>query len=205
MIFGLTGGIASGKSTVSRTFIKNNIPIIDADIIARQVVEPGTDGLHSIVEMFGSEMLLPDDTLNRAKLAELVFSHPDLKLRQESMNALNSLMAPLIQEERARQLNKLRADGHSIVGYDASLICENGHADRYRPLIVVHCPQDMQVARLMSRNGLTKQQSMDRISAQMPLDAKLDLANYIIYTWFSIQESIFQTEMVIKQLKSSIK
>jgi dephospho-CoA kinase len=205
IIFGLTGGICSGKSKVSLTFVKSGIPMVDADLIARQVVEPGTDGLHSIVEMFGSEMLLPDGTLNRAKLADLVFSNPDARLRQESMNALNSLMAPLIQEESTRQLNKLQADGHPIIGYDAALIIEMGNADKYRPLVVVVCSRKSQVERMMSRNGLTREQAMDRINAQISVEQRAKFADYIIYTEGSIEDSIKQTERIIGILKQQEK
>jgi dephospho-CoA kinase len=199
--FGLTGGIASGKSTVSKTFQKHGIPMVDADVVARQVVEPGHYGLDGIVDLFGHDILLGDGTLNRIKLGELVFSNPDMTLRTTSMAALNSLMAPLITQESARQLSKLHDEGHPIVGYDAALICEMGNADKYRPLIVVACSRAAQVARLMSRNSLTREQAMDRISAQMPVEQRAKMANFVIHTEGSIEDSIKQTEACITLLK----
>lgn len=203
--FGLTGGIASGKSTVSKTFQKHGIPMVDADQIARQVVGPGTEGLLCIVEKFGSEILLDDGGLDRAKLGELVFSNPDANVRALSMAVLNSLMGPLIIQESAVQINKLHADGHPIVGYDAALICEMGNADKYRPLVVVYCPQEMQLDRLMSRNSLTREQAMDRISSQMSPEIKAHMADHVIYTWGTVEDSIKQTELYIEILKQKIK
>lgn len=199
--FGLTGGIASGKSTVSRTILSYGIPVVDADVVAREVVEPGTDGLNSIVDMFGETMLLPDGTLDRVKLGELVFSNPDMQLRRQCMMSLNSLMAPLIQEESTRQINKLHAQGHSLVCYDAALIVEMGNADRYRPLVVVMCSPEEQLKRLMSRNSLTREAAMDRISTQMPVWKKIEVADHLINTNGAMDSSIRQTEAVIKKLR----
>lgn len=200
MIFGLTGGICSGKSTISKTFQRYGIPMVDADIVARQVVEPGTPGLATIVDVFGTDMLLADGTMNRTKMSEQVFSNPDLVLRKRLMSRLNAIMAPLVQEESLRQLNKLRDQGHPIVGYDAALICEMGNADRYRPLIVVYCPTDAQCSRLMSRNTLTRERAMDIISVQLPIEDKARLADRVIYTWGTIEQSVLQTEHCIDWL-----
>jgi dephospho-CoA kinase len=199
--FGLTGGIASGKSTVSKTFQSHGIPMVDADLITRQVVDLGTPGLAAITNVFGPEILLPDGMLNRVKLGSIVFSHPNLEVRKACMSTLNGIMAPLIEEESARQLNKLRDEGHPLVGYDAALICEMGNADKYRPLIVVACSRRSQVARLMSRNSLTEAEAMDRIAAQMSPEQRVHLADYTIYTEGSIEDSVAQTENLIEILK----
>ena len=199
--FGLTGGICCGKSTVTKTFLSHGIPVVDADLIARQVVEPGTFGLKSIADLFGLEMLLSDGTLDRAKVAELVFNNPDLEIRRRCMEALNNLMGPLIQEEGDAQIRRLHSYGHPIIGWDAALIIETGHVDKFRPLIVVSCPQVIQIERLMLRNGLTRQQAMDRINAQMPVEDKVKLADYVIDTSGTIDNSIAQTEIIIQKLK----
>jgi dephospho-CoA kinase len=198
---GLTGGICCGKSTVSKTLIKHNIPVVDADIVARQVVEPNTYGLKEITYHFGSEVLESDGSLNRSKLGEKVFSEPNLKARGYYMHLLNSIMGPLIQEESTAQINKLHAQGHNIVCYDAALIAEMNNADKYRPLIVVSCPIDIQLARLMKRNNLTHEQAMDRISIQMSLEQKVAMADYVIDTTGTIESSIKQTELIIEKLK----
>lgn len=197
--FGLTGNIAMGKSTVTKTLRAHNIPVVDADIVARQVVEPGADGLAQIVESFGQEYLLEDGTLDRIKLGNLVFTNKDKR------NVLNHIMSPLLNDESSLQIKKLHDDGHEIVGWDAALLCENGNADRYRPLIVVHCTQEQQLERLMKRNNLTQEQAMNRIESQMPVAKKIAMANYIIDTSGSIEYSIKQTENVYLCLKIELR
>lgn len=194
--FGLTGGIACGKSTVTKTFRANNIPMVDADIVARQVVEPGTYGLSVIVRTFGKEYLNADGTLYRTKLGKLVFDD------NAARRVLDKIMAPLITTESQTQLASLHSQGNYIVGYDAALICEMGNSEKFRPLIVVHCPRDAQVSRLMSRNNLTRAEAMARIEAQMPLEKKVRLADYQIDTSGTIEQSISQTEIIIHNLRA---
>src|ERR1700676_3581607 len=146
---GLTGGICCGKSTISKTFVKHNLPVVDADLITRQLVVPGSLGLRSVVHYFGTDILLPDGNLDRAKLAEIVFNNA------HQLDKLNKITQPLIEEEATNQITKLHNDGNQIVIYDAAILIESGNADRYRPLIVVSCPREEQIARLMKRNGLT--------------------------------------------------
>ena len=152
--FGLTGGIASGKSTVTKTFRAHGIPMVDADIVARQVVEPGTQGLEAVISAFGSEYRQEDGTLDRTGLGRLIFSD------RTARHQIDMIMLPLINQESDRQIQKLHDDGLLIVGYDAALICEMGNAEKFRPLIVVHCPRDTQLARLMSRNSLTQAEAV---------------------------------------------
>lgn len=193
--FGLTGGIASGKSTVTRTFRAYGIPMVDADIVARQVVEPGTPGLQLVISKFGDQYLQSDGTLDRIGLGKLIFADKDAR------NSINKIMLPLIGAESAAQLKKFHEAGHVIVGYDAALICEMGNCEKFRPLIVVHCPRDMQVARLMSRNNLTAAEAMFRIEAQMAVENKIALADYTIDTSGTIEYSIKQTEEIIQRLR----
>lgn len=195
IIFGLTGGIACGKSTVTKTFRDHDIPIVDADVVARKVVEPGTTGLNSIISTFSADMLQADGTLDRAKLGKLAFSNAD------AMAKLNHIMAPLIDEETNKQIRLLRLAGHRLIGYDAALICEMGNADRYRPLIVVYCSRDTQIERLMKRNNLTREDAVARVDAQMPVEQKAHMADYLIYTWGSVEESCIQTEYLVKILQ----
>lgn len=194
--FGLTGGIASGKSTVTKTFKAHGIPMVDADIVAREVVKPGTKGLKIIVDTFGEEYLLEDGNMNRPMMAELVFKDKD------KLKIMDKIMLPLIREESARQINNFHYCGHSIVGYDAALIVEMGNAKVYDLLIVVHCRLEQQLERLMRRNGLTEAQAMSRINAQSSVAQKLELANYAIDTSGTIEESIAQTEKIIRILKT---
>lgn len=196
--FGLTGGIASGKSTVTRTIRAHGIPIVDADVVAREVVEVGKPAWGFIRSMFGHEYLNEDETLNRTKLAALVFSN------EQAMYNMNAIMGPLISGESDYQINQLHKAGHEIVGYDAALICEMGNADKYRPLIVVACKQETQLARLMKRNCLTEAEAMSRIEAQMPTDKKIAMADWVIYTDGTVEQSISETEFFIGQLKVKV-
>lgn len=195
MVVGLTGGICSGKSTVSKTFIKHNFPIVDADIVARQVVEVGSFGWSAIKCSFGTNYLNEDETVNRTKLGELVFNN------KVSMYTLNAIMKPLIEIEVTKQIKKLYLSGHSIIIYDGALIIESGNANKYRPLIVVACKAETQLARLMSRNSLTNAEAMARIDAQMTVGLKMSMADYVIDTEGTIEDSIKQTERIISYLQ----
>lgn len=195
--FGLTGGIASGKSTVTKTFRAHNIPIVDADIVSREVVEVGSPGLQSVIDCFGSDYLTDEKTLDRVKLSSLVFHDA------EAMRQINSIMGPLIAHESARQIDALHDEGSLIVGYDAALICEMGLAKKYSPLIVVACPREMQLQRLMKRNSLNEDQANARINAQMSAEDKIKLADYVIDTSGEMVSSVNQTIKIIEQLKSS--
>lgn len=193
---GLTGGIGSGKSTVSKTFLKHNIPIVDADIVAREVVVVGSPGWGMIRSVFGYEVLNEDDTLNRAKLGELVFSD------NAAMCQLNEIMKPLIEQESIRQINALHYQGNDIVVYDAALIIEQGNADKFRPLVVVACPKEMQLDRIMKRNGVSREAAMSRINAQLSVEDKIKAADYVVDTSGTLEYSIEQTEAIIKIFKS---
>ena len=199
--FGLTGGIACGKSTVTKTFRKHGIPLVDADLVARQVVEPGTKGYFQVLNAFGSDFFNDDMTLNRTKLGELVFAEAT------AMKKINDIMGPLIHDEATTQI--VRWHSHLaeqkkpvIVGYDAALICEQGTHKGFKPLIVVACPKEIQLERLMKRNQLTKAQAEARINAQMPVEEKIKFADFVIDTSKEIEYSKLQTEAVIKHLRS---
>ncbi len=196
--FGLTGGIASGKSTVTKTFRAAGIPMVDADQVARQVVAPGSYGLNAIVDAFGTQYLLPDGNLDRVNLAKLVFAD------KEALRRIDKIMLPLINAESNAQIKKLHENGNLLVGYDAALICEMGNCEKFRPLIVVHCPRDTQIARLMSRNSLTRDEAVLRIDAQMPVEKKMSLADYLIDTSGTIENSVNQTKNIIEILRKRV-
>jgi len=193
--FGLTGGIACGKSTATKTFRECSIPMVDADVVARQVVEPDKEGWALIKQNFGTKHFNTDGTLNRASLANLVFTD------KSAMDKLNKIMAPLINTESAFQIQKLHSQGHRIVGYDAALICEMGNADKYRPLIVVSCTEENQIARMMKRNQVTREEAMARIASQMPVHEKVKMATYVINTNGEIEESVLQTKTIVRFLR----
>lgn len=200
--FGLTGGIACGKSTVTKTFRKHGIPLVDADMVARQVVEPGTKGYFQVLNAFGADFFNEDMTLNRAKLGELVFTEA------AAMKKINDIMGPLIYDEATTQIVRWHAyleeqKKPTIVGYDAALICEQGTYKYFKPLIVVSCPKEIQLARLMKRNTLTKEQAEARINAQMPVEDKIKHADFVIDTSREIEYSVLQTEAIIKHLRAT--
>jgi len=193
--FGLTGGIACGKSTVTKTMRAEGYPIVDADVVARQVVEPGTPGLTSMIETFGTEYLQDDGSLNRTKLGTLVFSDKSARTQ------LDYLMLPLINDEATSQIKKLHDEGNLIVGYDAALICEMGHVELYRPLVVVECREDTQIERLVKRNTLTRAEAVARIEAQMPVKNKIAMADFVINTDGLIVQSVEQTKKVLHHIR----
>lgn len=196
MLFGLTGGIACGKSTITRTFRNNSIPMVDADVVARQVVEPGRLGYRMLSSYFGKDYFFPDGSLDRAKLGATVFAD------KQAMKALNSIMAPLIDDLSTYQFEAYFKEGYNLVGYDAALLIENGNADNFRPLIVVSCPPELQIERLIKRNNLTGEQAKARIDAQLSLTEKVKLADFVIDTSGTMENSMLQTMNIIKVLKS---
>jgi len=172
---GLTGGIASGKTTVVQLFQELGAEIIDADDIAHQVVEPGREGLERIKEHFGSSMLTAKGRLERARLAEAVFADP------VCLEKLNSLLHPLIVQQITERLENLRLfDFGGVAIVDVPLLFECGWQGMFDRSIVVYCEPDMQLRRLMNRSGLDAVQAAARLAAQMPLCEKKALADFII-------------------------
>lgn len=189
MIIGLTGGIACGKSTVSTYLRQKGIPVVDADVVARQVVEPGSVGLQQIVECFGRQYLHPDGTLNRAMLGERVFSEPDARKQ------LNQITGPLILAELKQQL-QVQAP---VIVLDAALLLEE---DAYRQLVdvvwVVHVTPEVQLERLMARNHFTLQQAEARIASQMPESQRLLLADAVIDNNGSTADTYEQVDALLQ-------
>jgi dephospho-CoA kinase len=173
-LFGLTGGLASGKSTVAARFRAQGLPVIDADLLAREVVAPGSEGLAAVVKAFGDEVLLPDGSLDRPKVADLVFNAPDKR------RLLNSIVHPRIGALTAARVAALAAAGETLACYEAALLVENGVVEAFRPLVVVAVPEDVQLARAMVRDGATEEQVKARLAAQLPLSATVAAADFVI-------------------------
>lgn len=174
---GLTGSIAVGKSFVASVFAELGCHVLDADQTARDVVLPGTPGLKAIAETFGNEMVQPDGTLDRRRMATVVFADEEKRL------LLNSILHPYIfakQDETLRSWEVEDPDGIGIV--DAALLIESGGYKRFDKLIVVHCRPEVQLERLMLRDGLTIAEARSRIDSQMPQEEKRKLADYLIDT-----------------------
>jgi dephospho-CoA kinase len=172
-LYGLTGGIASGKSTVSRMLRELGAQVLDADVIAREVVEPGTPGLKAVAERFPG-VLDPDGRLDRAKLGARVFGDP------KERAALNALLHPLIGQEFLRRTQALAEQGVERVLYDAPLLIENRLHEGMDGVVLVWVPREAQKARLMARDGLDEAAAEARLAAQLPLDEKRRHATWLV-------------------------
>ena len=177
---GLTGGIGAGKSEVSRRLSAQGAVVIDADAIAREVVEPGTPGLAEVVAAFGPEVLLPDGSLDRPRLGDLVFADPDLRAR------LNGIVHPLVGA-RMRELEESAGPG-SIVVHDVPLIAENNMAGAYDLVVVVDVPPRLQLDRLVRHRGLTREQARARMAAQASREQRPGIAGIVVDNSGSLAE-----------------
>jgi dephospho-CoA kinase len=177
---GLTGGIGAGKSEVSARLAAQGAVVIDADAIAREVVEPGTEGLAEVVEAFGPEVLLPDGTLDRPRLGEIVFADPELR------GKLNEIIHPRVGARMA-ELER-EAGPASIVVHDVPLIAESGRTDAYDLVVVVDVPPRVQLDRLVRRRGMTREQAEARMAAQASREQRLAIADIVIDNSGSLAE-----------------
>lgn len=171
---GLTGGIASGKSTVLTYFKDKGIPYIDADIVAREVVEPGTEGLKSIVDTFGSNVLHADGTLNREALGAIVFHN------EEKRQLLNSCLKTHIRNRIMELTSQYEQGNTPILIYDIPLLIEGEWYTMMDEVWLVYVNETTQIERLMSRNGYTREDALARINSQMRLDDKRAYADIIV-------------------------
>ena len=169
---GLTGGIGAGKSEVSRLLVEHGAVLIDADRIAREVVEPGTPGLAAVVEAFGEDVLAPDGSLDRPKLGSIVFADP------EKLAVLNEIVHPLVGR-RSRELETAAADD-SVVIHDVPLLAENALAALYDLVIVVDASPETQLDRLVQLRGMTEDDARARMAAQATREKRLAIADIVI-------------------------
>lgn len=169
---GLTGGIGAGKSEVSRLLASYGAVLIDADLIAREVVEPGTEGLAAVVAEFGRDVLREDGTLDRPKLGAVVFADPD------RLKALNAIVHPLVGH-RSQELES-SAGPDAVVVHDVPLLAENGLAPLYDLVVVVDASPQTQLDRLVRLRGMPEQDARARMSAQATREARLAIADHVI-------------------------
>ncbi len=181
-LFGLTGGIASGKSTAAARFRARGLPVIDADQLAREVVAPGTDGLRAVLDAFGTGVLAADGSLDRKALARVAFADVGARKR------LEAITHPRITRLSLERAAELAARGEPLGCYEAALIVENGVADAFRPLVVVACPEDVQLARVRARDGAAAEDALARIRAQKPLADKVAVADFVIDTSGTLEQ-----------------
>ena len=172
---GLTGGLASGKTTVAGLFQECGAFVIHADQLARTVVAPGKPAWKEIVKIFGPRVLQADRTLDRATLAKLVFHHP------RKLSVLNRIVHPRVAREQVRQTNAIaRRHPNAVIIYDAALLIEAQAHERMDRVIVVTANQPIQLQRARQRDGLTKKEALGRIRGQLPLRTKRRFADYIL-------------------------
>lgn len=181
-IIGLTGGIASGKSTVSAMLQELGLPVIDADQIARQIVEPGQRAFNDIVREFGPRVVGPDGQLDRKALGEMVFANPELRLK------LNNITHPRLWEVFDYRMRQLTPDT-KIVVWDVPLLLETGMDKRVDEVWLVWVDVPMQIERLKNRDNLTEEEARQRLQAQMPIDEKMKRADRIIDNRGTIEET----------------
>jgi dephospho-CoA kinase len=173
-VIGLTGGIATGKSSVARFFSERNIPVIDADQLARDAVLPGSSALKQIAGLFGQEILLHDGALNRKRLGELIFSDT------EQRRLLESILHPEIRKLSEERIAQAAASGHRYLVYMAPLLIEAGATDRVDDIWVVTVRPEIQLERLMLRDGISREQAEQIIRSQMPLSEKERFGSVVI-------------------------
>ena len=193
LVIGLTGSIATGKSTVSNMFKSLNIPVVDADKIARQVVEPDTETYSEIIEVFGEEILHDDRTLNRKTLGQLVFSN------EEKRKQLNEIIHPAIRKEMLRQRDNLIKLGNRCVVLDIPLLFESKLMHFVDKIIVVYVDEAVQLKRLMERDGYSIDEAKQRIQAQMPVSKKAKMADAIVDNSRTKQESYNQLVAILEK------
>ena len=190
-IFGLTGGIGSGKSTVAERFRERGLPVIDADVLAREVVAKGTPGLAAIVEAFGAAVLDEHGELARKRLADLVFHDEPARQR------LNAITHPRVRELALERAQELDARGEPLACYEVPLLIETGMAELLRPLVVVAVDPETQLRRTVSRDGASEEHVKARIAAQMPLEDKAKIADYVIDNTGSAAETRARADAVL--------
>lgn len=192
-IYGLTGGIASGKSTVAALLRRHGITVVDADAVARDVVAPGKPALEDIRARW-PQVVGPDGTLDRKALGDIVFTDP------QARRALEAITHPRIAEESGRRLQEAAERGEPLAFYEAALLVENGLAGGFDGLVVVSVPAAVQLERLRRRDGLDEPAARARIAAQLPLSEKVKQATHVIDNTGTPDETRERTEALLASL-----
>jgi dephospho-CoA kinase len=192
---GLTGNIATGKSQASKKFGELGAQVIDADLIAHEILDRGTDTFERILQTFGEGIIAEDGSIDRKRLGSIVFSDPEKRI------LLNHLTHPVIGSRIRQKIGRLeRSSGAQIVIIEAALMVEVGSYKRYHALVVVTCQPSIQLSRLMNRDHLSLEDAKARIRSQMPMEEKLRVADYRIDTSGSLGETHRQVEIIYGKL-----
>lgn len=194
-IYGLTGGIASGKSTVLKMFEERGFRVYDADTVAREVVIPGSIGLQQIVAQFGNDMLQSDGTLNRKRLGAVVFSDP------QQLQNLNNITRPLIKQRISKMITEVKASSSTTISiFEIQLLFEGEYQDYFDGVISLYVRKQIQLQRLMRRNDLTKKVALERINSQMSMDEKKRRADFVIDNSKDLTHLANEFDKLISQL-----
>ena len=193
-VVGLTGGIASGKSTVSNMLKELGITVIDADLEARAVVEPGEDAYNQILEHFGKKILLEDGSINRPKLGEIIFNNKEERL------VLNGIVHPAVRKKMNEKKEAAVKRGEFIIVMDIPLLFESELAGLVEKIILVYVDEAVQLERLMIRNDYSKEEAIARIRSQMPLEEKKERSDFIIDNNGSLELTQKQLNTILQKL-----
>ena len=193
-VLGITGGIATGKSSVVQHFIDLGFPVVDADIIARHLLDQNEQAYNEVVKVFGSEILQENGEINRQALGALVFNHPD-KLKQ-----LDELMAPFLQESILAAI-KQASQNQKLVIVDVPLMYEKGYDEWMDQVALVYCTPNQQLKRLMQRNQLTEKEAKQRIDSQLPIEMKKLLAEVVFDNSNDLTQTIQQVDTWLSNRK----
>lgn len=192
-VIGITGGIASGKSSVSAYIRELGFTIVDADIVSREVVQPGEDAYLKIIEEFGNDILLDDETIDRAKLGSLIFHNEEKRLK------LNAIVHPAVRKRMKEQTEAAIQRGETSVFMDIPLLFESKLTHMVDKTLLIYVDKDTQVERLMQRNNLTIHEALARIQSQMPLDEKRQLADAFVDNNGDLEETKKQVHKILQQ------
>ncbi|MGI5854273.1 MAG: dephospho-CoA kinase [Bacillota bacterium] len=191
LIVALTGGIASGKSTVAEMFKSLGAPLIDSDLLAHQALMPQGEAYQEVLAEFGTDILNEDQSINRGRLGAVVFES------SSRLQKLNSIVHPVVLRNIETLVSNYRAQGHKVVLIDIPLLYEAGRADEYDFVILVHVPVDLQRKRLSGRNTeLSEIEIERRLSAQLPIDTKAERADFVIDNSGTIEKTRAQVEEI---------
>lgn len=196
LVVGLTGGIATGKTTIATMFAARGAAVVDADRIAHALQEPGQPCYHRIVETFGKAILDTQGQIDRRRLGARIFADPDARRR------LESILHPAIREACRQAIRAAEVSGYAVCVVDAALILETGQQGRYDALVVVTAPREVQVDRLVRNRTLTEAEAQQRLQSQWSTEAKAALADFIIDNGGDLAATEDQVDRVFAALKS---
>lgn len=195
LILGLTGGIASGKSTVAKMFVDRGIPVIDSDLIARNLLKKGTTTYYELLEHFSDDILLTNKEINRKNLGRIIFANSGKR------KLLNDIVHPEVLKIVSADIEKYKKCDEKIIVIDVPLLFETDFHQFVDKTVVVYASYNEQISRLISRDVIDKEYAQMKINAQMPLSEKVDLADYVINNSFSILQTKKEFNKILDELE----